>query len=138
MIFVDTGAFLARHLPRDQHHELAREAWQRLEDLREGLVTSNLVVNELVTLLTRWSSAQDATARARTLYASRALTIWRPDEDVEMTALGIVDKFGDQRVSFTDAVSFALMRRRGVRRAFTFDHHFRLAGFEVWPETSAR
>jgi uncharacterized protein len=137
MIFVDTGAFLARHLPRDQHHELARDAWRQLEELREGLVTSNLVINELVTLLTRWSSAEDAATRGRSLYASRVLEIWRPDEDVELTALGLVSKFGDQRISFTDAVSFALMRRRGVRRAFTFDHHFRLAGFEVWPETSS-
>ncbi len=36
------------------------------------------------------------------------------------------------KVSFTDCVSFALMRRAGLRQAYTFDH-FRRAGFEVRP-----
>jgi predicted nucleic acid-binding protein len=41
--------------------------------------------------------------------------------------------FGDQAVSFTDALSFAVMRRMRIERAFSFDRHFALAGFELWP-----
>ncbi len=40
----------------------------------------------------------------------------------------------DQGVSFTDALSFAVMRRLSIGRAFTFDRHLALAGFELWPE----
>ena len=40
-------------------------------------------------------------------------------------------KYADQRVTFTDCVSFAIMRRRRIRTAFTFDRHFEARGFEV-------
>jgi uncharacterized protein len=40
-------------------------------------------------------------------------------------------KYADQGVSFTDCVSFAIMRRHKIRTAFTFDRHFKLAGFNV-------
>ncbi len=36
-------------------------------------------------------------------------------------------------VSLVDWTSFELMRRLGIRKAFTFDHHFAEQGFEVLP-----
>lgn len=61
------------------------------------------------------------------------LTILRPDVSDESAALDLFRKFADQKVSFTDCVSFALMRRHRLKKAFTFDRHFAGAGFEVWP-----
>ncbi len=40
----------------------------------------------------------------------------------------------DQRWSFTDCTSFVIMREAGATRAFTLDHNFREAGFEIPPE----
>jgi predicted nucleic acid-binding protein len=40
-------------------------------------------------------------------------------------------KFADRRASFTDAVSFVLMKRYRIRTAFSFDGHFLMAGVEV-------
>jgi predicted nucleic acid-binding protein len=37
-------------------------------------------------------------------------------------------------LSLVDCVSFEVMRRTGIRKAFTFDHHFRDYGYEVYPE----
>jgi len=34
-------------------------------------------------------------------------------------------------VSFVDRVSFEVMRRRALRRAFAFDEHFAEHGFEL-------
>ena len=54
MTFIDTGAFLARYLQRDQFHDRALEAWQELENaVSEDCFTSNFVLDETFTLLGR-------------------------------------------------------------------------------------
>ena len=58
--------------------------------------------------------------------------ILRPDLQDEVAALGIMEKIGDPTISFTDYLSFALMHRRRIRQAFTFDRHFAKAGFDIW------
>ncbi|MGH9463558.1 MAG: type II toxin-antitoxin system VapC family toxin [Vicinamibacteria bacterium] len=83
------------------------------------------MLDETLTLLARRSSYSFAVDRARSLYASASLEIVRPSNEDEFGALALFEKFADQDVRFTDCVSFALMKRQGVRRAFAFDRHFR-------------
>jgi predicted nucleic acid-binding protein len=133
VIFVDTGAFLARYVENDQFHRIAVRAWKRLERSTGALFTSSFVVDETLTLLGRRTTYAFAAARADAIYASRVLTILRPDAADESAAVEMFRKFADQKVSFTGCVSFALMRRHRLKKAFTFDRHFAGAGFEVWP-----
>jgi predicted nucleic acid-binding protein len=44
-----------------------------------------------------------------------------------------LEPFDDQDFSFTDAVSFTVMRARRMTRALTLDRHFAVAGFETLP-----
>ena len=133
MIFIDAGAFLARYVQRDQHHAKALRTWESLRKKAEVCLTSNFVLDETFTLLARWAGHRFAVERARNLYGSAFLTILRPDREDEIKALELFEKFGDQDVSFTDAVSFHLMRKRRCTRAFTFDRHFERAGFRRVP-----
>lgn len=133
MIFVDTGAFLARYLRPDQHHERAREAWAAIADRRWRCFTSNFVLDETFTLLGRRASYDFAVARARNILASDALEVLRPNADDELRALDLFAKYADQQVSFTDCVSFVLVRRARIERVFSFDAHFARAGFATWP-----
>ncbi|MEM7356866.1 MAG: PIN domain-containing protein [Acidobacteriota bacterium] len=132
MIFLDTGAFLANYLERDQYHDQARVAWRDLEATPWRCFTSNFVLDETFTFLARRTSYRFAAERARSLLASNVLEILRPDEEHELQALDLFEKFADQQVSYTDCVSFALMKARRIQRAFAFDRHFALAGFELW------
>lgn len=133
MIFIDTGAFLGRLDSRDQYHLLASELWNEIELHREPCMTSSVVLTELFTLAGRRIGYRIAAERAREIYRSGSLEIVRPVEDDEMKGLAYFEKFADQGVSFADAVSFALMRRHRIKRVFTFDRHFALAGFEAVP-----
>ena len=133
MIFVDTGAFLGRSLASDQFHSRAVAGWKRVADKGERCCTSSFVLDETLTLLARRADYAFAAERGRAIWASRTLEILRPSERIEHEALDFFEKFADQRVSFTDCVSFALMRDRRIKRAFTFDAHFERAGFELWP-----
>ena len=132
MTFIDTGAFLARYLPDDQHHQAANALWEKIRVTREPCVTSNFVLDETFTLLARRASYAFAAEKARLVYSTTALTILRPEATAEMAALDLFEKFADQEISFTDCVSFALMRASGIRQAFSFDAHFERAGFRRW------
>ncbi len=113
--------------------EEAQRAWKQLRRNEWQSYTSNFVLNETFTLLARRTTYEFAAERARNLLVSHALTILRPDSSDELRALDLFEKFSDQRVSYTDCISFVLMRRKGIRRAFAFDRHFTDAGFQVWP-----
>lgn len=133
MIFVDTGAFLARYLGRDQHHARAVQAWRHLATETPRPATSNFVLDETFALLGRWAGYAFAVERARALLRSDLLRILRPGEQDELDAIDLFEKYADLQVSFTDCVSFALMRRHGIEQAFTFDRHFSAAGSRPWP-----
>ncbi len=91
------------------------------------------MLDETFTLLARRAGYAFAAARARVILATESLQILRAGEEEMARAVELFDRLGDQRVSFTDCLSFALMRREGIRRAFAFDRHFEAAGFELWP-----
>ena len=132
MTFIDTGAFLARYLPNDQHHRVATALWNKIRTTHERCLTSNFVLDETITLLARRASYLFAAEKARLIYASSALEILRPDSPAELAALDWFEKFADQKVSFTDCVSFTLMREADIQTDFAFDSHFERAGFKKW------
>ena len=75
---------------------------------------------------------------AHSVSAQTANVRWfvlRPDADDETRAIDLFAKFADQQISFTDCVSFVLMRRNRLERAFTFDRHFADAGFDLMPRS---
>ena len=133
MIYIDTGAFLARYLAKDQYHDLAATFWEELKTRNEGLVTSNFVLDETATLLGRRAGHLFASERLKVVYASRILQIWRPDHNDELRAIDWFAKFSAQEISFTDCISFVLMKQGQIQRVFSFDRHFDTAGFKRLP-----
>jgi hypothetical protein len=131
VLYIDTGAFLARHIRMDQYHRRAQAAWKALSRLPWRCYTSNFVLDETFTLLARRASYPFAAQRARNIMASATLEILRPSHEDESAALDLFEKFADQEVSFTDCVSFVLMRKYQIKRAFSFDRHFRHAGINI-------
>jgi len=133
VIFIDTGALIARFVDRDQHHAAAIRHWNVLQRDRRRCVTSNFVLDETITLLARRTNYAFAAERARNLFQSTQLTIVRPDETDEIAALAWFQKYADQGMSFTDCVSFVLMKQMEIKTVFSFDRHFLIAGFDVEP-----
>lgn len=133
MIFVDTSAFLGAYNPRDQWHFEATAQFEELVRANETLVTSNFVLDETLTFLGRKMGYRYAARRGQALFGSGSIDILRPTRDEELLALHQFEKWADQRVSYTDCVSFVLMRAHKLYRVFTFDQHFQLAGFTVVP-----
>lgn len=132
MIFVDTSALRAKFDRDDKHREAALPTWRSLERDGQALFTTNYVVEEIVTYLSRASSAAAAADVGRRLLGSAVVELVRVGPGDEFRALQIMEEI-DAELSFTDATSFAIMRRRGIKAAFTFDGDFAAAGFETIP-----
>lgn len=58
-------------------------------------------------------------------------TIIRVRAADEERAKQILGHYADKDFSFTDAISFAVMERLGISRAFTFDRDFAQYGFTI-------
>lgn len=133
MIFIDTGAFLARYLTKDQYHPKAIGFWNEIKKKRDACFTSNFVLDETFTLLGRRAGYDFAAQRATSIYASKLFTILRPTRIDEVKAIDFFQKFADQNVSFTDCITFVLLRKEKIKRVFSFDSHFQWAGFKLCP-----
>lgn len=128
MNYVDTGPFLALHLRNDQHHDAAIRLWPTLG---HPVVTSNHVLDELATALARRAGYRFAADCVSDIYTTPTIEVVQSTREDEVEAVSWMRKYSDQSMSFTDCISFSIMRRRRVRAAFTFDRHFRQAGFRV-------
>lgn len=66
------------------------------------------------------------------LYAS-SVRIIRPTERDETRAREIIHQQRDKDYSYADAISFAVMERIHIRRAWAYDHHFAQFGWQLEP-----
>lgn len=131
-VFVDTSAFFAMSNRRDSNYENITAILRQLIQARTTLVTTNYIVAELhALLLARANRAVALTAIE--LYDDPKITIVRVSESDEVEARAIIERYDDKSFSLTDATCFAIMRRLGIRRAFTLDRNFRQYGLEVIP-----
>jgi len=131
-VFIDTGAFLSRFHLRDGKNEISKEIWQKLRDDNRIFITSNHVIDELATLLGRRTGYKFSARKLQKVYSSD-IRIERTDKSDELEALDFFEKYADQCVSFTDCLSFVIMQRLKIEQVFTFDKHFKYAGFELVP-----
>ena len=128
-VFMDSAGFLALWDASDEHHQAARRLQEELGGQRRRFVTSEYVVDETVTLLLMRHSHVAAGDFLDTVERSEALRLeWIGPERFSAGA-ALFHRYADKEWSFTDCVSFALMRELRIRDAFTTDRHFQQAGF---------
>lgn len=126
-VFLDTGYFIALMIPHDQWHTAAT----KLSVEKVSLVTSSQVVSETVSLLQMrgyFSLALDFLAN---VLAGDELRIVFPDEAIQRAAWEELRYSGGFGANAVDCLSFAIMRKLRIRKAWTFDRHFASAGFET-------
>ena len=130
-LLADTSALLALYLADDRHHRAAVEFLRKTP--RARFVLTDLILGELAARLAARVGPPRAVEVARGILASKRYEVMFLDGELLNEAIAIMEGFGDKRLSLADCSSFALMRRLGVRGAFTFDRDFRDCGFEMQP-----
>jgi predicted nucleic acid-binding protein len=132
-VFVDSSGWIAFVSARDRQHAAAERAVREAIRARMRLLTTNLVLAEVH----RWLLFRAGPLAARTalerIERSGSLEVVFTSRDDHVAAHGWLGRLADQRVSYTDAVSFAVMRARRCEAALTFDRDFVVAGFRRLP-----
>lgn len=128
MVFVDTWAWLALALLRDQHHESAMQQHAEFVAARNLYVTTDYVLSELITQLYRHLPADQAEAFVAAVFAAVDSGIYRLERvspERFVSAWQLRRQYADKpTVSFVDFTSFVVMRELGIQEVFTGDAHF--------------
>lgn len=133
LVFVDTSALVGKFLEGDEHHVRATEIMRRL--LREGrqFVSTDYIFDEVVTRVRGRADHESAVKAGEGIRSSEVIDLVDVDLRLRKEAWRLFKKYGDQKLSFTDCTSFAVMRKYGIREAFTFDGDFAKVGFGTLP-----
>lgn len=134
LFFADTSALKAVFDKDDEFHERAIPFWEKARSEKIGFLTSNFVLDEFYTLARSHLGKSAVLQFHRDLVKSKAqIKIVRISIKDEVEAWRFFEKLPGRRLSFTDCTSFALVKRLGLKGVFTFDRHFKKAGFTLRP-----
>jgi uncharacterized protein len=128
-VFLDTVGLLAVWDIDDQWHTYADGAYRGIVSARQPVVTTTFVLLECGNAAARRTYRDDVCELRRTLELRNEVVV--PTDDDWAIAWDAYERRQAGGIGIVDCVSFAVMRRLGIRQAFTNDRHFQEAGFET-------
>jgi uncharacterized protein len=120
----DSSAILALLDADDADHASAVSIARQIASEKRPSFVTNYIEAEAHALLLR----KLGRAIAREWLLTGGLTVVRALPEEEERAKAILARYADKDWTLCDAVSFALLEARRIRRAFTFDRHFQQYG----------
>ncbi len=130
-IFIDTSAFYALLDADDAGHSKTKKAWAEILGDNSLLTTSNYILVETFALVQHRLGVNAVRLFQEDIVP--LLDIRWVDAPVHAAATSALLAAGRKQLSLVDCSSFEIMRRAGIRWAFTLDRHFREYGFECAP-----
>ena len=128
-IFVDTSGFYALLVQRDDKHAEAARVLQSAGHEQRGFVTTDYVLDETATLLKARGLGHLLHDFFETVFTSAVCQVEWTDAERFHAVKNFFLKHADQPWSYTDGLSFRVMKERRLRDALTKDVHFEQAGF---------
>jgi predicted nucleic acid-binding protein len=131
-VLVDSGAWIALVRASDQHHAEADRMFRYAVRHRVPLVTTNLIIAEVHRFILFHMGIRPAALLLDRIDASPLLTTEFVTGIHHAAARRWIERLSDQIITYTDAVSFAVMETARCTAAMSFDHDFVTAGFQLW------
>jgi predicted nucleic acid-binding protein len=129
-IFLDASFWIAYRDQDDAPHPIARRIVLDLFRERTQLVTILPVICEIHAYFAREISTRQRILND--LCGNRILAVEEISQSDQEEAVELLRSRRDRSYSLCDALSFIVMRRLHLRRALSFDNHFRQFGeFEI-------
>jgi predicted nucleic acid-binding protein len=135
-ILVDTSAWDAIADSGDPNHDVALLFRDEIAGQCQ-LVVTNYILDELYTLLLMnvgYRRAVDFKTKLDILVEESVLEVVWVSEDIASEAWTVFERFNvDKQWSFTDCVSYVVMKQRRITEVFAFDDDFAQMGFMCRP-----
>lgn len=131
-LFVDASAWVALAHTKDSDHEAAKETYARALQEYQKFVTTNLVIAETHAILRRRMGHAASIQFLNSFEKSARVVYIYSNQEHEAEARNILRTYQDHSFSYADAVSFAVMKQRGITDVFTYDEHFSVMGFRIF------
>ena len=135
-IFVDTSVWIALTSKNDKNHQLISDFLPTAISRGAVFFTSNDVIDETITRLiydVGLHQAQKFIDEAKLNIQKRVLAQLWTDEQIQIEAMEILEKFSDPRLSMTDVTTIAIMKRFNLDAILTLDSDFKKIGIRCLP-----
>ena len=125
-ILVDTSGFFSLYDEADAHHEQAVALY---EQAAKRLTTSYVLAEYTALAHVRGVPRGAIIKFSRLILDDKANEIIWVNENLHRQAVALMWERTDKNYLLCDAVSFVVMRQRGIAESLTTDKHFRQEGF---------
>jgi predicted nucleic acid-binding protein len=125
-VFIDTGGFVALHVPGDAHHEaavLCRNQFLRFS----RLYTSSAVIAETIAHIQRDHLLDQQNLSeliSDFLRPEKWISLLAVDDDVLMKSMQMVKERNDRRFSLVDATNVVLIEKHQIDYIFSYDSFY--------------
>lgn len=134
-VLIDTWGWLALGHRRDPRHQEIKVFYQHLREEGARLYTTDYVLDEVITLLFRRESFEEAVGFMEGIFQASQegrLAIERVTSERFTSAWELRKRFQDKpKISFTDLTSMVIMRDRNIKKVLTDDDHFTYVGMDL-------
>jgi predicted nucleic acid-binding protein len=130
-IFIDTSALLAVINADDSYHEQAKNVWTDIVINGVSLISHNYILVETFALAQHRLGIEAVSVLQNDVVPLlRIEWVREPDHLSGITALIAANR---RKLSLVDCISFIIMRKLGINKAFALDKHFKEQGFNCIP-----
>jgi predicted nucleic acid-binding protein len=123
-ILVDSDAFVGYFIETDAHNERVKALVRGFKETYTPLATTNLVVAETASLLSRRFSFTHA-ARFITYLQAHAFPVIFVDSDLQNEGYRLFLDQRQDKTSFVDCLNVVVARHYGMTSIFSFDKFYR-------------
>lgn len=130
-VLVDSSAWIALINKDDNYHKAVADLMRHLLDGKHRLITTDMVIVETINAMSKIQHRNAVIGMIERIEKSPGISVVKITDDIYEAAWSMYKRRKDKEWGITDCASFEVMKLYKVRRAFTLDHHFEQAGFNV-------
>jgi len=128
-IFIDSSALIALHNASDKLHSKALSIVESLDSTETLPVISLNIILESITVISQKVGKKEALSALADLRSGRYKIIEIDDKIISL-AENIFSKEKSKNISYSDCLSFSIMKTNNYSWCFSFDAHFKKQGFK--------